>query len=231
MLAPAHRHQHRRMEMGPGPIQKIITGAAVWRFGGIVQLGAQPLGKLLTHLGFPMLDKHQPGLGRKILKPADQAVHIGMAADARQAFDVGVHLDVLPEQPHPFGSVKQRPAQGVFGLIAHKQDGVFPPPQIVLQMVADAPRFTHSAGRQNHLAPLIKIDGFGFFRRHRSDQAGKSQGIFSPMHHFHGFFVKIAQHILPVDVGGLDGQGAVQIDGEIIVAPDQPIPADLVEEI
>ena len=98
-----------------------------------------------------MDDKHPLGLGAERIHPGQQALAVGMARKARQLTDLCLHVDGLTEQLDIDGTIDQGAPQRSHGLIAHKKDRALRPPQIVLEVVADAACLAHAAGRDDDL--------------------------------------------------------------------------------
>ena len=73
--------------------------------------------------------------------PAHQAGVVGMAADARQRFDVRVDGHGFAKEPHLAGPVHDAAAQRAHALVA-EQHRAFGPPEIVLEYGARGPRRT-----------------------------------------------------------------------------------------
>ena len=65
--------------------------------------------------------------------------------------------DLLAEQLHMVRPVQDAPAQGALRLVAHEQDGGLRPPEVVLQMVADAARVAHAGGGYDDLGPGVQV--------------------------------------------------------------------------
>ena len=139
-----------------------------------------------------------------------------MAADARQRADFGVHGNVLVKNAHLPRALHQGAPQRALGLVAHEQHGVAAVPQVVLQMVADAPRVAHAAGGQNNLWPLVGVDGLRFLFRKAHGQAAEPKRVDAALYQGAGLGVQIGGGALQKDAGGLVGKRAVHIYGEAV---------------
>ena len=124
-----------------------------------------------------MVDENRLRLFLEGLYPVQKALLVGVAARAVQDGDLGVHGNILAEQPHLLHPVQQRPPQRALGLIARDEDDIFRHPEIVLQMVPDAARVAHAAGRQDDLGARIAVDGLGLLDRDRKLQSGAPDGV------------------------------------------------------
>ena len=89
-------------------------------------------------------------------------------------------------------------------------------------MVLDPTRFAHSAGGNNHLFPVVKIDRTGFVRRSRHLQPLKRYGIYSLMYQLPHLFVKTGLAAFPENLCRLNCQRAVYVYGKLPMALNQP---------
>ena len=154
-----------------------------------------------------------------------------MARNAGQHLHTAAHLNGLAEQAHLFCALHQRPAQGPLPLVAHEDNGALLPPEVVLQVVADAPGLAHAAGRKNDLRPPVKVDGLGILGGHGQLQARKADGVHALFHQSAGLGVVAFGPLVLKNVGGLHGQRAVHIHGKIAVPAHQALLLDLAQEI
>ena len=217
-----------RSQLVPG--DQIVLRAGI---GGqsVVAHAAQLGGQLFAGILPAVVDVHLARHGLDGLQPFHQPLPVGVAAHARQLADLGPHLDLFSEQPHVGGSFHQSPAQSAHRLVAHKQNGAFRPPEVVFQVMLDPARLAHAAGRQNHLAPAVGVDGLGLLAGHRQPQTGAADGVDALFQQIAGFGVEVFPVGVVEDAGGLHGQGAVHIHREILVALHQPVLLDLPQEI
>ena len=88
-----------------------------------------------------------------------------MAALAGQKADFAVDLDILAEELHVLFAVIELAAERSLRLIADEEHCALLPPEIVLEMVADAPRLTHAACREDDLRLGVFVDGLGILAR------------------------------------------------------------------
>ena len=97
----------------------------------------QSLSKQIAHRILAMYDKYLLRLFLKCLNPAQQPFPIRVTADAGQPAYLSLYLDFLTEQLHMLCTLQKCPPQCPVCLIAHKEDGAFLPPEVVLQMMLD----------------------------------------------------------------------------------------------
>ena len=112
-----------------GPLLTII------RCAGVEALLREGLGKDVLHLILAVDDEHPLGLRLKGVDPLQQALPVGVARKTGELADFRLHLDGFTEELHVVRTLQQRAAQRVHGLIAHKEDGAFLPPEVVLEVV------------------------------------------------------------------------------------------------
>ena len=100
-----------------------------------------------------------------------------MAADAGKGVDLCFYLYGLVEKLDAFRTVHQDSAQGSHRLIADEKHRALRSPEVVLQVMANAARVAHTAGRDDHLRCLILIDGDGVLLCDGQFQSGKDQWV------------------------------------------------------
>ena len=105
-----------------------------------------------------------------------------MAGQAAHLADLRIDLHRFAKQPYFIGTLDQCAPQRAGGLEPHKQDGAFPAPQVVLEVVADAPGITHAGSGDDDLGGGVQVDGnrilFGF----TDLQTGERQRVFALRH-------------------------------------------------
>ena len=129
-----------------------------------------------------VVHKHMFGFGIKVADPGQQAVPVRMGGQAVIIDDPRPHGNLLAKQPYFIGTLDQCAPQRAGGLEPHKQDGAFPAPQVVLEVVADAPGITHAGSGDDDLGGGVQVDGnrilFGF----TDLQTGERQRVFALRH-------------------------------------------------
>ena len=101
----------------------------------------------------------------------------------------------------------------------------------MLQVVADTAGVAHAAGGEDDLGGLVLVDGLGLLLADRQLQAGEHQRVHAGADGLLHLLVQKLGVALEEDGGGLNGQGAVHIHGEIAVAGDQTSLLDLPDEV
>ena len=140
---------------------------------------------------------------------------------------MGAHLHRFSKKLYFHRAFHKGPAKGAHGLVAYKQDGTLRPPQIMLQVVPDPARLTHTGCGNDDLGFLIKIDGFGLIAGNGKPKPGKLIGLtpeftrarVSSSKHSYIFFIE--------DSRGLDSQRTVHIDLEAAMALYQSLAFNL----
>ena len=154
-----------------------------------------------------------------------------MAGHAGQLTDLGLYLDGLTEQldrVHPFD---EGAPQGAHGLKAHEQDRAFRPPQVVLEVVADASGFAHAAGGQDDLGRAVCVDHAGVIAGHADAQPRHVDGINALFQQSAGLSVKAVGVCIPEDAGSLGGQRAVNVHREVAVSLHKALFLDLTDKV
>ena len=204
--------------------------AVVGRTGGKALLG-QGVHKAVLHLVLAVDHEHPPGLFRKGVRPAQQTVFIGVAGHAGQLADLCLHLDGLTEQFDRVHPLDKGASQSAHRLKAHEEDGAFRPPQVVLEVVADASGFAHAAGGQDDLGRAVGVDHAGVVAGHADAQPRHIDGVDALFQQSAGLGVKAVGVCIPEDAGGFGSQRAVDVDRKVAVPLDQPFFLDLPQKI
>ena len=178
-----------------------------------------------------MDDEHPLGLRLKGVDPLQQTLPVGVARKAGELADLRLHLDGLAKQLDRGGPLDEGAAQGAHCLIAYEQDGALRPPQVVLEVVADAACLAHAAGRQDDLRRAVSVDHTGLVTGHGDPQPRHPDGVDALFQQGAGLLVEAVRVGVLEDAGGLDGQRAVDVHREIAVALDQTFFLDLPDEI
>ena len=124
---------------------------------------------LKNHTGciIAVIDKNHLRLFLEPRKPSKQTCLVCVTAGAVERGDLRIDSNILTEQPDILCAVLELSAEGTFRLIANEKDGIFLPPKIVLQVVADSARLAHTAGREDHLWSFVEVDLLGFVTCYR----------------------------------------------------------------
>ena len=134
--------------------------------------------------------------------PPDGRGRVG--AETLEIDDLGPDGDVLSEQLHAGGAVQQVAAQRTGDWKPHEYHGAVRPPQVVLQVVANAaPRVAHLP-----LAEMMTLGVLSMFssldlHRLRQVQAGEAEHMCTILHQRQGVVIQIAMQIAAEDGSGL----------------------------
>ena len=189
----------------------------------LVQVVGEELGDLLVPVDYK--DLLRPG--GEVLHPLQKVVPVGVGGQALEVDDLGPDGDILAKELDRFGPLQQPPAQGALPLIAHEHHGALGPPEVVLQVVADAAGVAHAGGGDDNFGGLVVVEGPGLLGALGEGEAGEGKEVFAPLNDGDGFVIQIALQVAGVDLGGLRGQGGVHIYLEAGQGLNQPVPLDL----
>ncbi len=91
--------------------------------------------------------------------PVDQLGLAGVGREAAQRVHLRVHRDALVHQLDGPGAIDDRPPQRAAGLEAGYHQVTFLAPEVVLEMMQDAPAGAHAAAGDDDHAALEAVDG------------------------------------------------------------------------
>ena len=154
-----------------GPLRTVVG-----RAGGKA-LPGEGIDEDVFHLIFAVHHEHPLGLLGESVHPAQQSVPVCVARHAGELADLRLHLDGLAEQPDRGGALDEGAAQSAHCLIAYEQDGALRPPQVVLEVMANAACLAHAAGRQDDLGRAVSVDHAGVVTGHADAQPRHVDGI------------------------------------------------------
>lgn len=116
-------------------------------------------------------------------------------------------------------------------LKADEEDRVGGVPEPVLEVVLDAPRLAHAAGRENHLRAGIGVDRHGFLTGFRDGQAVKRDGVDALLHKGARFVVITKVGVFQIDARGGIGERAIDEHGEAVVPVHEAFVLDAADEV
>ena len=108
-------------------------------------LGLEIACERVRHGVLAVVYEHELRFFLKSGKPRGEPVAVGVAALAGQEADLAVDLDILAEELYVFFAVIELSAERPLRLIADEEHRALLPPEVVLEMVADASRLAHAA--------------------------------------------------------------------------------------
>ncbi len=154
--------------------------------------------------------------------PVEQVALPGVGGKAADGEHLGVHRHVFVEQPDGLRAVHDLAARRAHALVTHEHDGRPLPPQVVAQVVLDAARVAHAAGRNDDRRAFHAVQRLRFLAVQGVAQVGQGQRVFSAR--VGGLQVVIVEaRVLAKDFRGADGQGAVDVHrhvgGQFAVLP------------
>ena len=161
------------------------------------------------------------------LQPVLQAVFIGVAGHIPEGADLCLYRYLFAEQLDGGKPVQQQPPHRPLALVSHKDHRAFGAPQVVLQVVPDAPGLTHTAGGNNDLGGRVAVQRNRFIHRAGKPQAGEADGPKALFQELQRLLIGIAGQVAVVDLGGLQRQRAIHVNAEIGVRFHQSPHLDL----
>ena len=167
----------------------------------------------------------------KGVHPPQQTFSVRMAGHAGELAQFCLHLNRFTEQFYRRGTFQQGAAQRAHRLIAHEQNGALRPPQIVLEVVADAACLAHTAGREDDLWHAVCIDHAGFITGHRDAQPREGDRINAFFQQSAGVRIKAVRVGIFKDAGRLDGKRAVNVHREVAVPLHKALFLDLTDKV
>ena len=112
-------------------------------------------------------DKETLGFLLHLAIPRQELLLVGMGRKSAHGRDFRFHLDGFAHDLDLFHPVHELPSQGPFGLITGNDDGAFPPPQVMFQVMQDPTGVAHAAGRQDDFRSVRVVDLHRFLDRRR----------------------------------------------------------------
>lgn len=164
------------------------------------------------HLFQFAVDQIQLRVMIEVTDPVDQLRLPGMGGEAAQGVDLGLDRDALVQHAYRRRAVDYVAAKSAGRLETGEHQVTFAAPEVVLEVVDDAPAGAHAAAGNDDGAALDPVDRHGIFRR-RGDAQGRQP------------FAQVAIAVLldqgavvlvelvveaRVDLVGADGHGAVE---------------------
>src|SRR5690606_24843373 len=165
--------RYGRTEVAPYPERAGLCGASTTlarapgsECDAVAELGnvgfpAQTVAqRLLQGLHVLQLAVHQMQLGARLemADPVDQLGLAGVGREAAQRVHLRVHRDALVHQLDGPGAIDDRPPQRAAGLEAGYHQVTFLAPEVVLEMMQDAPAGAHAAAGDDDHAALEAVD-------------------------------------------------------------------------
>lgn len=138
-----------------------------------------------------------------------------MAGESLQIVDLRVDVNRLAEEGNVLCSLHQKLAQSAFGLVAYEDDAGPGVPQVVFQVMADAPRVAHAAGGNDDLRRLVHVQALGFGRGPGKPQILEIQRVVAFQNIFLGLLVKDLR-VLSEHLRSRGGHRAVHVDHQLV---------------
>ena len=142
-------------------------------------------------------------------------IPVRVGAEAGEVLQTGPDGDFLAEELHALRPLQQLAAQGALPLEAHEEHGALRPPEVVLQVVADAARVAHAGGGDDDLGGPVLVEGLGLLAGFRGVKVGEAEHVRALAHQPNRVVVHIAPEVPVKDGRGLFRQGRVDVHREI----------------
>ena len=154
-----------------------------------------------------------------------------MTAHAGQHGDLGVHGDLVAEDLHGLFPVVELAPERAHRLIAHKEHGALRPPEVILQVVADASGVAHAARGEDDLGRPVVVERHGVLFGDGGVQVVKIQRIHAAADERARLVVEKARVGLQKDARGLVCKRAVDVDRKVRMPVHHAGVLDLADEI
>ena len=138
-----------------------------------------------------------------------------MGTEPCKVLQMCLHRDFLSEELHTFRALQKTAAQGALALIAHKEDGAFRPPEVMLEVVADTARVAHTGSGDNDLRRGVLVQGLGFLAALGQAEIGEAEHFGALPDEPHGVMVHVPPEVAVKDRSSGLGKGGVDVNGEI----------------
>lgn len=138
---------------------------------------------------------------------------VGVSAEGVEDFDFGPELEGIAEDVYFVPFVPDFPTEGVFGAVAYKEDGVSLVFDGVAEVVEDTTGFAHAGGGDDDggFVVFVELFGLGDFANH--GEVFEAEGVPLGEEEVVDFFVE-AFGVDAEDLGSVDGEWAVDVDGD-----------------
>ena len=193
--------------------------------------GAQLVRERGRHVRVAVDDKDVRGLRIERLDPLDQMVVVGVGGKALEIHDLRFDGNLLTEELHALRAVEQLAAERAGRLEADEHHCAVSAPEVVLEMVADAPRVAHTGGRNDDLGCFVEVEHPGFLGRLDQVQVREGEHVCAVLHQLERGLVQIAVQVAAEHRGRRLGERRVDIDREIGHGLHEPLILDLTDEV
>ena len=155
---------------------------------------------------------------------------VGVAGEAVEDFDAGADGDEVTEDGDFGVPFAELPAEGVFRTVADEEDGGARVGEVVLEMVDDAAALTHAGGGDDDEGAVLAIELLTLDGGADELEAFEAEGVAFVEEEVVDGVVE-AFRVEAEDLGGGDGEGAVDKDGDAGEAGGLDEVVDDVEEL
>ena len=94
----------------------------------------------------------------RLLMPGQQLRLISMSGKSTDGVNTSAHRNLFTKNTHLFSSVNNAPRKGALRRITDKHHAVFMIPQIMFQVMSNAPPCTHTGTGHDHRTAIDLID-------------------------------------------------------------------------
>lgn len=227
---------HRALALGDVALIEHHIGGEVVALGKLRRVGreaecAQLVGKSGRNILIAVDDEHARWLGVKGLDPLYEVVVIGVGGKALEVHDLRPDRDLLAEELHALHTVEQSAPERAGRLEADEHHCAVSAPEVVLEMVADAPRVAHTGGGNDDLGRFVEVEHSGFLGRLDQVQVREGEHVCAVLHQLERVLVKIAAQVSAEYGGRRLGEGRVDIDRKIGHGLHQSPVLDLADKV
>ena len=158
-------------------------------------------------------------------------VVVGVGGKALEIHDLRPDRDLLAEELHALHAVEQSAPERAGRLEADEHHRAVRAPEVVLEVVADAPRIAHTGGGNDDLGCFVEVEHSGFLGRLDQMQVREREHMRAVLHQLERGLVQIAVQVAAEHRGRRLGEGRVDIDREIGHGLHEPLILDLADEV
>ena len=147
--------------------------------------------------------------------PGKEFLLVGVAAQFVDFEYFGANAHGFAEDVDLFLTVQDFAAEGVFGLETGDQDCIAWIADVVAEMMEHATGFGHAGGGDDDAGEAEIVESLGFFDVADVAKTAEAKGVVTAVEEGFGFDV-VALGVGAEDFGDVDGEGAVDEDGDFV---------------
>lgn len=165
-------------------------------------------------VGFAVDEPDAAAAAARAGEPVEQFAVVGVAGEGVEDFDGGAHAVGFAEDIDFAVTAAEFPSKGMFGAVAHEEDGGRGVGDVVLEVVEDAAGFAHARGGDDDEGACESVESFGILGLADHGEVIEAEGVAF----LEEFLVDVGVEAFRVeaeDFGGIDGEGTVDVDRDV----------------